>query len=196
MKLNHDFFENYKRHQQFLKNKMGGVVFLKSFWKYTRPDILNKIVGLKCEVKVNKDANNNLYHYIEIPLSGNEYEELRLWWMSCLEEGDIVDISSIVVIFKDDDNGNTTLRYDAIYEDEDITEDSFILTKIKELMSYNKKSQKKPSKSKTSVKNIRDSSLCSLEDEEYWDDPLISRYSESERDNFYGMTDGMDGDLW
>lgn len=39
-------------------------------------------------------------------------------------------------------------------------------------------------------------SLCELEEEEYYEDPFINHYSEEEADNFYGMTDGMEGDLW
>ena len=39
-------------------------------------------------------------------------------------------------------------------------------------------------------------SLCEFEEEEDYDDPFINHYSEEEADNFYGMTDGMEGDLW
>ncbi len=38
--------------------------------------------------------------------------------------------------------------------------------------------------------------LIPLDDEEDYDDPFINHYSEEETDNFYGMTDGMEGDLW
>ncbi len=33
-------------------------------------------------------------------------------------------------------------------------------------------------------------------EEENYEDPFINQYSEDEADNFYGMTDGMEGDLW
>ena len=39
-------------------------------------------------------------------------------------------------------------------------------------------------------------SLSELEKEENYEDPFINHYSEEEEDNFYGMTDGMEGDLW
>lgn len=39
--------------------------------------------------------------------------------------------------------------------------------------------------------------LISLdEEEENFEDPSINHYSEEEADNFYGITDGMEGDLW
>mgnify|MGYP002620882073 CR=1 FL=1 len=39
--------------------------------------------------------------------------------------------------------------------------------------------------------------LISLdEEEENYEDPFINHYSEEDADNFYGMTDGMKGDLW
>ena len=39
--------------------------------------------------------------------------------------------------------------------------------------------------------------LIPLQDEEeIYEDPFINHYSEDEADNFYGMTDGMEGDLW
>ena len=38
--------------------------------------------------------------------------------------------------------------------------------------------------------------LCEFEEEDDYEDPFINHYSEEETDNFYGMTDGMEGDLW
>lgn len=38
-------------------------------------------------------------------------------------------------------------------------------------------------------------SLCQFEQEEDWN-PYWNEYSEDEADNFYGLTDGMEGDLW
>ncbi len=34
------------------------------------------------------------------------------------------------------------------------------------------------------------------DEEENYEDPFINHYSEDEADNFHGMTDGMEGDLW
>jgi hypothetical protein len=98
--------------------RFGGVVSLKSLWTITRPTELNKIRGIKATVKAKELENGHIYLYINLPLADNVYEELRLISWSDLEEEDEIDISSIIVIFFDNEKGETVLRYDAVYLDE------------------------------------------------------------------------------
>ena len=98
--------------------RLGGVISLKSLWAITRPMDLNKIIGAKATIKAKELENGHIYLYIKLPLANNEYEELRLIGWSDLEEGDEIDISSIIVIFSDNEKGETVLRYDAVYLDE------------------------------------------------------------------------------
>lgn len=104
--------------QQRLQTKIGGVISLKSLWSVTCPEKLNKIKGHIAVVKA-KECENGLTHlYVVIPFVDGEYEELRVG-ESDLEEGDEVDIFSIVALFIDKGNGDTVVRYDAKYVDED-----------------------------------------------------------------------------
>jgi len=104
--------------QQRLQTKIGGVISLKSLWSVTCPEKLNKIKGHIAVVKA-KECENGLTHlYVVIPFVDGEYEELRVG-ESDLEEGDEVDIFSIIAIFIDKGNGDTVVWYDARYVDED-----------------------------------------------------------------------------
>ena len=109
----YDFFR-----EQRLRMKLGGVVSLKSLWTIIRPTDLSKIIGTKATIKAKELENGHIYLYINLPLANNEYEELRLIGWSDLEEEDEIDISSIIVIFCDNEKGETVLRYDAVYLDE------------------------------------------------------------------------------
>lgn len=104
--------------EQRQRMRFGGVVSLKSLWTITRPAELNKIRGIKATVKAKELENGHIYLYINLPLADNVYEELRLISWSDLEEEDEIDISSIIVIFFDNEKGETVLRYDAVYLDE------------------------------------------------------------------------------
>ena len=104
--------------QRRLQAKIGGVISLKSLWSATCPEKLAKIKGHTAVVKARELENGFIYLFIEIPFVNGEYEELRVG-ESDLEEGDEVDIFSIIAIFIDKGNGDTVVRYDAKYVDED-----------------------------------------------------------------------------
>ena len=118
-----------RRQEQRLQMRFGGVVSLKSLWSAICPEKLKRIKGHTAVIKAKECENELMYLYIEISYIDNEYEELRLIKdHSYLEEGDRVDIFSIIAIFVDDDNGNTIVRYDAKQLNED---KSFNLGEIK-----------------------------------------------------------------
>lgn len=109
-----------RRQKQRLQMRFGGVVSLKSLWSAICPEKLKRIKGHTAVIKAKECENELMYLYIEISYIDNEYEELRLIKdHSYLEEGDRVDIFSIIAIFVDDDNGNTIVRYDAKQLNED-----------------------------------------------------------------------------
>ena len=109
-----------RRQEQRLQMRFGGVVSLKSLWSAICPEKLKRIKGHTAVIKAKECENELMYLYIEISYIDNEYEELRLIKdHSYLEEGDRVDIFSIIAIFVDDDNGNTIVRYDAKQLNED-----------------------------------------------------------------------------
>ena len=118
-----------RRQKQRLQMRFGGVVSLKSLWSATCPEKLRKIKGNTAIVKERETENGATHLYIEIPFIDNEFEELDLIGSnSNLEEDDVVDIFSIVAIFIDKGNGETIIRYDAKYMDED---NSFNMGEIK-----------------------------------------------------------------
>lgn len=118
-----------QRQKQRLQMRFGGVVSLKSLWSATCPEKLRKIKGNTAIVKERETENGATHLYIEIPFIDNEFEELDLIGSnSNLDEDDVVDIFSIVAIFIDKGNGETIIRYDAKYMDED---NSFNMGEIK-----------------------------------------------------------------
>lgn len=118
-----------QRQKQRLQMRFGGVVSLKSLWSAICPEKLKRIKGHTAVIKAKECENGLMYLYIEISYIDNEYEELILIKdHSYLEEGDRVDIFSIVAIFVDDDKGNTIVRYDAKCTDEN---ESFDIGEIK-----------------------------------------------------------------
>lgn len=113
--------------------RFGGVVSLKSLWTIIRPADLNKIRGIKATIKAKELENGYIYFYINLPLADNVYEELRLISWSDLFEDDEIDISSIIVIFCDNEKGETVLRYDAVYFEEG---ESLDVNDVKSLMIH------------------------------------------------------------
>ena len=113
--------------QRRLQTKIGGVISLKSLWSAICPEKLNKIKGHIAVVKAKESENGSTYLYIEIPFIDGENEELRIG-MSDLDEGDEVDIISIIAMFIDKGNGETIIRYFARYIEK---KDSFNLGDVK-----------------------------------------------------------------
>ena len=120
--------------------KIGGAVSLKSLWTITNPEKLNKIIGSTATLFSKECENGHFCLYIKLPLENNNHEELRVWNRSSLCEDDIIDISSIIVLFIDNGKGETILRYDALenkpcfQKDEDAK--SFLLYSYANLMMY------------------------------------------------------------
>ncbi len=98
--------------------KAGGAVSLITYLAATKPEMLNKIVGDTAIVKHKHLDEKHGYKYIELPLGNNQHEELRVFGKADLEEGDEVSILSIVVMFLDNGQGQTLLRYDARFSED------------------------------------------------------------------------------
>lgn len=204
--------------------RLGGVVPLKSLWNIAQPELAKKICGRTAEVKAKEDTKGNVYLYIDLPLAGGETKELKVG-ISDLEEGDIVDVASIIAMFIDTPDGNTMVRYGAIYLNDEKNLCSYESIKnhiinqcqyLMDMIDSKTKQSVEPKSTKSSVipksllnaadkstyrkeniknnKSWRGSRFVNIPDESwnpYWDE-----YSEEEADNFYGKTDGMEGDLW
>lgn len=165
--------------------KAGGVVSLKSYWAATGQNWWKIVDGRFAKVGARETEKGDIYLVIELPFKDGATKDLRIWCNSNLDEDDEVDIASIVMLFIDNDRGNTDIFYDALWNDDHIKckeEDikCFISDKCSELMKFIK-----PSKPRIVKK--RQGSLCDLYDEEPYG---VS----SEEDNWYAMTDGMYGD--
>lgn len=106
------------------KMKSRGVVEiipLKVLWAITEPQKLDSIANDFAKVKVGVYEDGNLFLYIGIPLKDQGEIKLKVWTYSEIDEDDVVNISSINVLFVKNRNNNIELRYDAEYiEDSDL----------------------------------------------------------------------------
>ena len=129
-----------------------------------------------------------------------------------LEEGDIVDISSIVVLFIDTPDGKTVIRYNTFYlEDETKTCGQEIIRNniVKECETLMKRQHQKMLKIQEKAKQIPNDFVKAAEKATYRKEggikgPLFGLYEAecsynccedtSDRDIWDAMTDGMYGD--
>ena len=125
--------------------KAGGVVSLKSYWAATGQDLWKKVDGRFAKVEARETENGDIYLVIVLPFKDGTTKELRTWPYQ-LDEGDEVDITSIVMLFIDNDRGGTDVYYDAFWDgdhvrckEEDIK--CFIVDKCSELMKSIKPSK-------------------------------------------------------
>lgn len=165
--------------------KLGGVVPLKSYWASTGQDYWKIIDGRFAKVEARETDEGGYYLVIILPFKDGTTKELRVWSHTHLDEGDEVDIASIVMLFIDNSRGNTDIFYDALYvENKRFCKEAeikkFIIEVCSDLMCYIKPLNPRIEKKHTG-------SLCDLYDEEQYG-------GYTEEDNWYAMTDGMYGD--
>lgn len=95
------------------KFMLGGVVSWKSYLEATNPKLLAWIEKPTAIVKAKEDENGDLYLYIEVSLIGGKHLELRTVVGDMNDEGDIVDVFSILAVFLDRPDGSVIVRYTA-----------------------------------------------------------------------------------
>lgn len=196
--------------QRRAKMQLGGAVSLKSYLSVVNPELLNRIVGYTAEVIAEESKTGDLYLRLAIPLSDGTFYKLNVDYNN-FDEGDRINISSIVVLFVDTPGGKTSLRCTGICSDENLSHVSQEAIREKIVQSYKnlvkefnthdrKKAETKP--------ELPESFKAALENSAYRKRRTVSsRYSQyelecewnqrkeySEEENWYGLTDGMYGD--
>lgn len=92
---------------------LGGVISLRSYWAITNPRLLQRISGTTASVEMENLKDGSPYLFIKVPFIDGTFVGIRVH--GDLEEGDIVDISSIVLVFSDNLDGSVSVTSDAIY---------------------------------------------------------------------------------
>lgn len=216
-KINPEVFKKVMDHYEFeLQRKtmlLGGVVSFMSYWAITQPEKLEKIISHKAKVDVYKSEKGKTSLCIRIPLNDGSFENLNVY--GDLEEGDVVDISSIIVLFIDKPNGKTIIRYSAMYLEESdrlCSEESIranIIHECQKLMDSQQIVSQKIKESPNHSSPIISKRFLNVAKKAQYKKgkpsirgPLYDLYEEEcsynnnsfEEDNWDAMTDGMYGD--